>query len=179
MYETLIHIHISISQRNRDPRRVLPLVELILNSHIDPTSHASFAEAKELLFVSTLLSAFSWRILPRTQPLLDEYFANIRHPYKQVRDTIAANINLVLQTQWHPSAANVTEMLESNLGVGEGVGFVAPKLNESLQQKLSGLIDSLVVWRAEKRPTAAGSSEYGNASKTSKYFCFMLILSLN
>src|SRR4051794_31595273 len=112
-------------------------------------------------------------MLPRTQPLLDEYFANIRHPYKQVRDTIAANINLVLQTQWHPSAANVTEILESNFRVGEGVGFVAPKLNGSLKQIISGLVDSLIVWRAEKRPAAAGSSEYGNASKTSKYFCFI------
>ncbi|RGB33631.1 hypothetical protein C1646_815894 [Rhizophagus diaphanus] len=152
--------------RNRDPRRVLPLVDLILSSHIDPTSHASFAEAKELLFVSTLLNSFSWRMLPRTQPLLDEYFANIRHPYKQVRDTIAANINLVLQIQWYPSAANVTEILESNIQVGEGVGFVASKLNGNLQQILSDLIKSLEIWRAEKRPAAAGSSEYGNASKT-------------
>ncbi|CAG8443048.1 10173_t:CDS:10 [Funneliformis mosseae] len=152
--------------RNRDPRRVLPLVELILSFRIDPTSHASFAEAKKLLFISTLLSVFSWRVLPRTQPLLEEYFANIRHPYKQVRDTIAANINLVLQIQWHPSAANVTEILESNLRIGEGVGFVASELNENLKQTLLGLVESLVVMHAEKKPTAAGSSEYGNASKT-------------
>ncbi|CAI2164709.1 4841_t:CDS:10 [Funneliformis geosporum] len=152
--------------RNRDPRRVLPLVELILGFRIDPTSHASFAEAKKLLFISTLLSVFSWRVLPKTQPLLEEYFANIRHPYKQVRDTIAANINLVLQIQWHPSAANVTEILESNLRIGEGVGFVASELNENLKQTLLGLVETLVVLRTEKKPTAAGSSEYGNASKT-------------
>jgi proteasome activator subunit 4 len=152
----------------------LPLVELILKSRIDPKSQASFAEAKGLLFVSTLLSTSSWRMLPRTQPLLEEYFANIRHPYKQVRDTIAANINLVLQMQWHPSAFNVTEILDSNLRIGGGVGFVASKLNENgnLKQILSDLVDSLIVWRAEKKPAAAGSSEYGNASKTSKYFCF-------
>lgn len=167
-------LRIMTLQRNRDPRRVLPLVDLILSSHIDPTSHASFAEAKELLFVSTLLNSFSWRMLPRTQPLLDEYFANIRHPYKQVRDTIAANINLVLQIQWYPSAANVTEILESNLQVGEGVGFVASKLNGNFQQILSDLVKSLEIWRAEKRPAAAGSSEYGNASKTSKYNCILI-----
>jgi proteasome activator subunit 4 len=161
-------------QHNRDPRRVLPLVELILSSHIDTTSHASFAEAKKLLFVSTLLSTFSWRMLPKTQPLLDEYFANIRHPYKQVRDTIAANINLVLQIQWHPSATNVTEILESNLRVGEGVGFVASELNGNLKQILLGLVESLATWRMEKKPTAAGSSEYGNASKTSKYNCGLI-----
>ncbi len=67
-------------QRNHDPRRVLPLVELILSLNIDPTSHA----AKKLLFVlfvSTLHSTFSWHMLSKTQPLLAKYFAILMNKY--------------------------------------------------------------------------------------------------
>ncbi|CAG8434329.1 1354_t:CDS:10 [Diversispora eburnea] len=103
--------------RNRDPRRVLPLIDLIYNTPLDPASHASFAEAKKLFFINTFISSFSWRIIPKSQSLIDLYFRNIRHPYKQ-------------------------EII------------------------IRGLVKSLEEWRAEKKPTSAGSSEYVNASKT-------------
>ncbi|CAG8478849.1 9710_t:CDS:10, partial [Acaulospora colombiana] len=101
-----------------------------------------------------------------SQLLLDLYFENIRHPYKQVRDVLAANINLLIQIQWHPSANNVDEILESNVRTGDGVGFVPVTPHADLKQRIEGLVQSLEKWRAEKKPTAAGSSEYGNASKT-------------
>ncbi len=75
-------------QRNHDSKRVLPLVELILSLNIDPTSHA----AKKLLFVSTLYSTYAIE----NTTVIRQIFC---HPYKQVRNTIAANMNLVLQIQ--------------------------------------------------------------------------------
>ncbi|CAG8548665.1 30916_t:CDS:10 [Gigaspora margarita] len=152
--------------RNRDPRRVLPLINLVLDSSLDPTSHASFVEAKKLFFVNTLINSFSWRIIPRSQSLLNDYFSNIRHPYKQVRDVMAANINILLQMQWHPSASNVSEIIEFNCKTVEGVGYVPVILPGNFSNIIAELVQSLETWQAERKPTAAGSSEYGNASKT-------------
>ncbi|CAG8556307.1 650_t:CDS:10, partial [Racocetra fulgida] len=146
-----------------DPRRVLPLINLVLDSKLDPTSHASFAEAKKLFFVNTLINTFSWRVIPRSQSLFDIYFSNIRHPYKQVRDVMAANINVLLQMQWHPSASSVSEIIEFNCKTGEGVGYVPVTLAGNLNNTITELVQSLTTWQAERKPTAAGSSEYGNA----------------
>ncbi|KAG9300251.1 hypothetical protein G9A89_011324 [Geosiphon pyriformis] len=157
---------LSYSFRSRDPRRVLPLIELIFRSTLDPTSHASFGEAKKLLFVNTLLSCFSWQMIPHSHSLLDVYLSNLRHPYKQVRDVLAANINMLFQIQWHPSAPSVAALLESNRNSTGGVGNIPVELPERYQATLTELTKSLATWRAEKAPSAIGSSEYGNAGKT-------------
>lgn len=84
-----------------------------------------------------------------------------------MRDILAANINVLLQIQWHPSASNVEEILENNRQNENGIGFIPAKIPNNLQEIIiQELVESLEKWRAEKKPTSAGSSEYVNASKT-------------
>ncbi|CAJ0904050.1 1258_t:CDS:10 [Entrophospora sp. SA101] len=161
--------------RNRDPRRVLPIIELILKSKVDLTSHASFAEAKKLSFVNTLFNSFSWRMIPKSKPLLEVYFENLRHPYKQVRDVIAANINLLLQIQWHPSASNIDEILESNIKCGNGMGYVPMSMDVNFKQTLDESVRLLAIWKTEKKPASEGSSEYGNAGKTASGTYYLIL----
>ncbi|CAG8466985.1 9745_t:CDS:10 [Ambispora leptoticha] len=152
--------------RNHDPRRVYRLVDLVLQSKIDHESNKSFDEAKKLFFVNTLISCYSWQIIPKSQTLLQDYFANIRHPYKQVRDVLAANLNILFQIQWHPSAPDVQTLLETNRNIPRGVGLIPTSLPKDYQGMVQELVEELAIWRAEKKPTAIGSSEYSNAGKT-------------
>ncbi|CAG8507014.1 6948_t:CDS:10 [Ambispora gerdemannii] len=152
--------------RNHDPRRLFRLVDLVLRSNINPSSNKSFDEARKLFFINTLISCYSWQIIPKSQTLLQDYFANIRHPYKQVRDVLAANLNILFQIQWHPSAPDVQILLETNRNLPGGVGLIPTSLPERYQGMMKELVDALAVWRAEKKPTAIGSSEYSNAGKT-------------
>lgn len=140
---------------------------MIFQAEFDPTSHAAFAEARKLLFVRAILTSFTWRFLPKSRQLLETYIANIRHPYKQVREVIGGNINELLQIQWVPSQSSVKDLLRENLAKGDGVGNIPVEIDGYLNAMLDQLTHNLEVWRAEKKPASSGSTEYGNASKTS------------
>ncbi|RUP06523.1 armadillo-type protein [Jimgerdemannia flammicorona] len=160
---------VKFSCQDRDPRRVLPLVKLIFRVEFDPTSHAAFAEARKLLFIRAVLTSFTWRFLPESRKLLETYISNIRHPYKQVREVIGGNINELLQIQWIPSQPSVNELLRKNATGGDSVGNIPVEMNGYLKTILDELTRNLATWRAEKKPASSGSTEYGNASKTSTY----------
>jgi len=107
-------------------------------------------------------------------PLVEIFTANVRHPYKQVRDVMAANINLLLQIQWYPSFGDLETLIKSHQEVSGGVGYVPTTCNARVEEILENLVKALAEWRAVKIPTATGSSEYGNASKTGKTFFSIL-----
>jgi proteasome activator subunit 4 len=152
----------------RDPRRLLPLVDVILSAEFDPTSYAAFSEARKLLFVRALLTTMTWRALPKSTELLDIYFDNLHHPYKQVREAIGGNINEILQIQWVPSIGSVKELLAFNQSSEPNAATIPISIQDPLlEEKLTKVIENLKIWRQEIEPTAtAGSTKYANASKT-------------
>ncbi|KAI8578771.1 hypothetical protein K450DRAFT_245430 [Umbelopsis ramanniana AG] len=152
----------------RDPRRLLPLVDVILSAEFDPTSYAAFSEARKLLFVRALLTTLTWRVLPRSSDLLDAYFDNLHHPYKQVREALGGNINEILQIQWIPSIGSVKELLAFNQSDKSNAATIPISIEDpQLEEKLQKVTESLAIWRQEIEPTAtAGSTKYANASKT-------------
>jgi proteasome activator subunit 4 len=95
---------------------------------------------------------------------LDTYIDNLHHPYKQVREVIGGNLNEILQIQWVPSVESVDVLLEQ----ANHVATIPISIQDGqLQEKLDRIIENLKVWRQEIEPTAtAGSTKYGNASKT-------------
>ncbi|KAJ1565665.1 hypothetical protein HK096_000529, partial [Nowakowskiella sp. JEL0078] len=108
---------VAVVTSERDLRRVFPLVNLILNSRLDPNSKSFFAEAKKLSLVRQILSAYSWRLnLLVANPtdennLLISYFENIWHPYNQVRELIGGAIDQIATNVWNVSAPNVEYLL--------------------------------------------------------------------
>lgn len=148
----------------RDPRRILPLIDVIMSAEFDPTSYAAFSEARKLLFVRAVLISLTWRAIPKANELLDTYISNLHHPYKQVREVIGGNLNEILQIQWVPSVSSVDELLQAS----QSQVVVPITIQDSqLQERIDTIIKSLQTWRQEIEPTAtAGSTKYGNASKT-------------
>ncbi|KAG0174459.1 hypothetical protein DFQ30_004302 [Apophysomyces sp. BC1015] len=152
----------------RDPRRLRPLIDLIFEAEFDPKSDAAFAESRKLSFVRTLFVALKWRAAPLSSQCLSTYFANVQHPYKQVRETIGENINEIMQVQWTPSVRSVEELLANNsYQSNDGVGNVPIVLDTENQIRLDKLLSDLDKWLQTIDSAASiGSSDYANASKT-------------
>ncbi|KAJ3037851.1 hypothetical protein HDV00_001266 [Rhizophlyctis rosea] len=161
---------IKFSGANRDPRRVFPIVQMVLDAPLDPHSQSFFAESKKLALKRALLGIFSWRLLPLTSDLLRSYMAAINHPYQQVREALGGNINEILQLQWHPSARNVSESIRRSIenarAAPENVGEVPIEPTQEIQALLSDLTRQLQAWMADRPTTNVGGTDYGNAGKT-------------
>ncbi|KAJ3061239.1 hypothetical protein HDU98_002852 [Podochytrium sp. JEL0797] len=188
---------------NRDPRRVLPIIQFIFNWKLDPTAQSFFTESKKLTLLKVTISSFKWRLASLYPALLSELFTHLRNPYQQVRDILGVVIDKVMQCLWHPSADSVTQVVEWNIksrgglaadvfeagGKYKGVIPVVP------DAAVAGLVETLFrnldVWREVPRTSNVGPSDYGNASKsiiawvvhsltrngtTSKYTCMNLLV---
>ncbi|KAI8379085.1 uncharacterized protein BYT42DRAFT_495617 [Radiomyces spectabilis] len=151
---------------NRDPRRIRPLIDLILEAEFDPSSDAAFSESRKLLLIRALITSLKWRSLPVCDAPLSMYMQYIQHPYKQVREVIGGNINSIMQIQWVPSAPSVADLIQSHHD-GDGVGNVPTHLQGQAEQQLSTLMKNMDQWweEAQSQPMAA-SSHFANASKT-------------
>lgn len=154
----------------RDPRRIRPLMDLILEAELDPTSDAAFNESRKLLLVRALVITLQWRFEPLSQKILPTYFNNIQHPYKQVREVIGVNINELLQLEWIPSYPSVKSLLIANAKT-DGVGNVPTTLTPVQAERVELVTCKLDTWLEEmnKNKTGpSGSSNYAHASKTGK-----------
>lgn len=157
----------------RDPRRMEPLLSLILNTQLDINNQSFFEEARKQYFIREVLNSMSWRIRPLATNLLDTYITNIRHPYKQVRDVIGDNLNEICQLQWVPGYQNLGEVLVAN-AITKGAGLVKHINEDDVSRKLVQVLNDLDKWREEgkARKTNIGSTDYANASKTLLSWCF-------
>ncbi|CEP09555.1 hypothetical protein [Parasitella parasitica] len=154
----------------RDPRRIQPLIDLLLGAQLDPTSDAAFSESRKILLVRQLAISLQWRFEPLNQRILPTYLSNIQHPYKQVREVIGVNINELLQLEWIPSYPSVRYLLEANALLADGVGNVPTKLNARQQERVAILSSRLDAWLLEMNQNnsseKSSASDYAHASKT-------------
>ncbi|RCI01929.1 hypothetical protein CU098_000361, partial [Rhizopus stolonifer] len=129
----------------RDPRRIQPLIDLILSGELDPTSDAAFNESRKLLLVRSLTSSLQWRFEPLNARLLPTYLDNIQHPYKQVREVIGVNMNELLQLEWIPSYSSVSHLLQAN-AASDGVGNVPTTLTATQKERMDVMLARLDEW---------------------------------
>ncbi|KAJ3008563.1 UNVERIFIED_CONTAM: hypothetical protein HDU68_003042 [Siphonaria sp. JEL0065] len=162
---------------NRDPRRLLPLIEFVFNWKLDPLAQSFFTESKKLTLLKIVVSNLKWRLLPLYPGLLAELFSQVRHPYQQVRDVLGVLIDEVMQLLWHPSADSVEEMIQWNIQSHGGLHPNAYKSSdfkavvpvvphESVRFLVGKLFEDMQVWRGIERVNNVGPSDYGNSSKT-------------
>ncbi|KAI8644413.1 hypothetical protein BD408DRAFT_340596 [Parasitella parasitica] len=153
----------------RDPRRIQPLIDLLLGVELDPASDAAFSESRKILLVRQLAISLQWRFMPLNQRVLPTYVKNIHHPYKQVREVIGVNINELLQLEWIPSFPSVQRLLEAN-AMTDGVGNVPTTLDDRQQERVASLNGRLDAWLIEMNQNngfeQSSSSDYAHASKT-------------
>lgn len=160
--------------QRRDPRRIQPLIDLILKEELDPTSDAAFNESRKLLLVRALIVPLQWRFEPLIERILPTYLNNIQHPYKQVREVIGVNMNELLQLEWIPSYPSVSRLLEENAKT-DGVNNVPTTLGAKQEERVNVMINRLDAWFVEMVQSNAtnGSSNFAHASKSSM-FIFIL-----
>ncbi|KAI8373532.1 hypothetical protein EDC96DRAFT_498664 [Choanephora cucurbitarum] len=152
----------------RDPRRIQPLIDVILADELDSSSDAAFNESRKLLLARSLTSSLQWRFKPMAQHLLPTYFDNLQHPYKQVREVIGVNINELLQLEWVPSHSSVAHLLKAN-AVSDGVGNVPTVANDVQRARIDQIIVRLDCWYSEmvqQSDIKNATSDYAHASKT-------------
>ncbi|KAI8805465.1 hypothetical protein BJ742DRAFT_820531 [Cladochytrium replicatum] len=164
---------------DRDPRRVMPLVKLVMRiSVLDPTAQSFFAEAKKLLNQRTLFSVLSWRLEPFIRPILEEHLELLPHPYKQVRELLGSSISLMFQELYVPGCGSVTEvaiwsMLQSTGDdCTKGIPVKVPEspgVRPWVPELLDNVVQKLLKWKSEEagvERVPGISTKYGNALKT-------------
>ncbi|KAL2915214.1 Proteasome activator BLM10 [Polyrhizophydium stewartii] len=157
--------------RSRDPRRMRPLVRLLLvDTKLDPAAQSFFPETKKLLLARTLLVCFASHLTDESIKQLDTYLQAFDSPYEQIRDNLGHLINELLQIQWRPAAASVVGLVAGCLINGPNGGIAVP-LTRSVVAPADAAMAQLVLvqlpkWRAEPRDPSSSSSRYGSASKT-------------
>ncbi|KAI9246724.1 hypothetical protein BDA99DRAFT_526780 [Phascolomyces articulosus] len=170
--DTLIYWEsfVRVCSHRRDPRRIRPLVNLILGAKVDPTSDASFVEARKLILAHVLINSLGWRANPLIDPLLGEYMNHIDHPYKQVREVLGDNISSILQRQWIPNHPDIKTLLQYNASpeANGGVGNVPIKMDPKIAPHVEQLLTKLDQWQVEAKSATEveGTKTYTNASKT-------------
>ncbi|KAI8988823.1 hypothetical protein BDB01DRAFT_842338 [Pilobolus umbonatus] len=148
----------------RDPRRIQPLIDIIIKAEMDPTSDAAFTESRKLLLVRALIVSIQWKFQPYNAQLLPIYFDHLQHPYKQFREVIGGNINELLQIEWIPAYPSVEVLLKQN-AVSDGVGNVPNELTPTQAIQVNHILHKLDVWRQDVHGLTA-SSDYAHASKS-------------
>ncbi|KAI9330364.1 hypothetical protein DFJ73DRAFT_858866 [Zopfochytrium polystomum] len=156
---------------NRDPRRIRPIIDLIFGWRIDPSPQSYFTETKKMIYAKVLINALNWRLAPWSQALLDDLIANIRHPYKQVRETIGGLLDDALGLSWYPSARSVNEIMARSV-LKEPSGSLEPfnvpiaPFDGPAGTKVLNVFAAMKEWRSQEQVNGLESSDYGNASKT-------------
>lgn len=157
---------VEFTMKKRDPRRMRPLIELILSFPLDPAAHTAFDETKKLHFVKSALTSFSWHFIPFSEPIIETYLSNLSLPYKQVREIVGSNLGEAFQIQWHPSYSSIEEFMDSCRQRGDGVGMAPRYEPPILKQRIANLVVLLDKWHSERRPASEGPCDYFNGGKT-------------
>jgi len=81
---------------NRDPRRIAPLLELLMDNPLCGQG-GSFADSSRLYLLQGLLAQQEWRVPELLHRLYAYLLTHLSHPYKNVRDRIGSTlVNLFL-----------------------------------------------------------------------------------
>lgn len=139
-----------------------PLLDLIFDTKFNPASDAAFTEARKLLLAHNALKLMMWRIRPRAKQELDVYLHNLQHPYKQVREVIGGNINIIFKSLWVPTICSLDDWAKQ---VGSREAIMETSESEAADQRfLSYALDFLD--RSEQSSEEPASKNYVNACKT-------------
>lgn len=137
-----------------DPRRVKPLIDLILSAVFEPDSESFFTESKKLAFVNEIFLNFSWRMHPMILEYLRFYHKHLSNSYKSIRDTLGKILCNLINLEWHPSASTVEEVLNNP-------SLLIPVENPEIRNMMIHMVSELEKYRLDNNLT-----KYQNLAKT-------------
>ncbi|KAJ3194403.1 hypothetical protein HDU67_004763, partial [Dinochytrium kinnereticum] len=113
--------------------------------------------------------------------ILSEMLAQIRNPFKQVREALGAVIDDAIHSRWFVGATTVEDVLRLNMQESYDAiskSIIPKQFDAEIVGLLRGVFDNLRVWREKEQPKIAigVSGDYANASKTLlSAFCTSMI----
>lgn len=151
----------------QDPRRVQPVMTFILETSrtADYVSGSAFEIKKASTMLNSLIRCYGWRFDSWSEEFLQLYFkVAMSSDFEEVRSTVSNNIQLLDDSQWHPSYASAKEFM-SDCVKNPGKDIIGTKGH--LGGHLEKIIAQFPQWR-EERPSGpqAALSTYDKTAST-------------
>ncbi|KAK0553638.1 Proteasome activator BLM10 [Tilletia horrida] len=151
----------------RDPHRIQPLINLIVNRARDSikkgeSDQSPWEQAKAQNLLRSVMLSLQTKFTAWAPEFVNIYCDHIGHDFQEVRSIISeslADLDLLGTPTSFPST---TAFLEA---CGQGRGSLLSK-SELYEARLEKLAQNLRLWRTERVPTAVGTSQYDRASLT-------------
>ncbi|KAJ2706444.1 Proteasome activator BLM10 [Coemansia sp. IMI 203386] len=152
----------------RDPRRYLPLIELVVCTNaFDPQAEAPFAEASKLELLRVLLSCWDWRIASTIVASRPRLMDALAHPYKQVRDIAGIVMYMLFSSEYSISYQCVSTAIDDFARYGStGRDFSHWGGTRRTQGLIRDMTANVDAWKEEHIPSNEGTSNYIRGSKT-------------
>ena len=132
---------IRFSVYHRDPRRLIPLVDMVF-SLVEEHAANSSALSKSLHYVEALVIEMDWKIPQRCQKLVPILSGLVTHSYKQVRLACATSLmHLVCMAKNHPS--NFPAFLDEMFGTGQDEKMSEEELSHKRDTLLAFLTQTI------------------------------------
>ncbi|EST07615.1 Protein of unknown function DUF3437 [Kalmanozyma brasiliensis GHG001] len=152
----------------RDPRRALPLVRYIVqaardNIGKDNSTASPWEQAKAQNLLRGAMISMNLQFAPfGADDFIRIYSDNFDNHFQEVRSVISEGLADLELLQVNPSFGSVELMLDA-CSTGHGSLLSRPEL---YSDRLATLSKQLAAWRAERKPTAEGTSQYDRAAMT-------------
>ena len=164
--------------RNRDSRRVEPLIQMVIEySKLDLDSQSFFSESKKIALLRCVLSNCGWRFRKTSNVIFLRYLNQIQHPYQQVRSVLGRSLNACVQNIWSPGFKNVQEALLGNFqnksgGVGIQVGLGDVPIQSNYSNELNTLLSRIEDWKIVAINTSVKGTptDFSMACKTGNFY---------
>lgn len=154
--------------RDRDPRRVAPLVEFIFNKATDYLSgggdvgESIAVQTRAHMWLCDVVLTMDRKILAKSNELSEAYWRNIDTPYSEVRVQVVNNVKALDDFQLAPSYGSIKELMSDSLN-----GVASPHWQEvhAMYSRRFGELKSILAEALPQRtPTSQGTSKYDNVA---------------
>ena len=157
---TCLHMLIS----GKDPRQAHEIFDKLSSFRLDMSSNAAFKESAKVQLLEFAIQDAGWHFR-KEKPILDDFLANIDHPYKSVREAIGRTIAAIYRTRYYEAFKNVDALLEENKK-SSSIGIKPYVPTEDFSASIKEVFDRLEAWRLQRTPGQHAPSSYTSGSKT-------------
>jgi proteasome activator subunit 4 len=157
---TCLHMLIS----GKDPRQAHEIFDKLSSFRLDMSSNAAFKESAKVQLLEFAIQDAGWHFR-KEKPILEDFLANIAHPYKSVREAIGRTIAAIYRTRYYEAFKDVDTLLEANQK-SSSIGIKPYVPTEDFSASIKDVFDRLEAWRLERTPGQHAPSSYTSGSKT-------------
>ncbi|KAJ2768107.1 Proteasome activator BLM10, partial [Coemansia nantahalensis] len=152
----------------RDPRRFLPLIQLIVRGNpFNPEAEAPFGEAVKLELLRGLICTWDWRIASAIVAGRPRLLDALAHPYKQVRGIAGTVMYMLSSAEFSVSYPQVDVAIDDLARYGPtGRDFMHWAGTPRTQTLVREMTERVRGWKADHVPSSEGTSNYSRGSKT-------------